>query len=136
MAPQLQGPRCTARWRKKLADFDFEIVHRPGNSIGHADRLSRTPLRAFNAIVIEDPATDAPEEDQKWPNRTNESPPDPEHFQYSEIQGDVLQSTDRSIKRQFPTQYPHKEAHASEVYWPQWIPEFQRFVYHLITKVR
>ena len=143
----------TARWLERLAAFDYEVVHRPGKSIGHADGLSRTPLRAFNAIATEDPAADAPEEDQEWPNRTNESPLDPKHFLYSEIQGDVLQSTDsiahcisadfklgagiaRSIKRRFPTQCPDKEAIASEVIWPQWIPESQRLVYHLITKVR
>ena len=118
----------TARWLEKLAAFDYEVVHRPGKSIGHADGLSRTQLRAFNAIATEDPATDAPEEDQEWSNRTNESPPDPKHFQYPEIQGDVLQSTDsiahcipadfklgagiaRSIKRRFPTQYSDKESH-------------------------
>ena len=143
----------TARWLEKLAAFDYEVVHRPGKSIGHADGLSRTPLRAFIAIATEDPAANAPEDDQEWPNRTNESPLDPKQFQYSEIQGDVLQSTDsiahcisadfklgagiaRSIKRRFPTQYPDKEAIANEVIWPQWIPESQRFVYHLITKVR
>ena len=143
----------TARWLKKLAAFDYEVVHRPGKSIGHANGRSRTPLRAFNASATEDPAENAPEEDQEWPNRTNESPPDPKPFQYSEIQGDVQQSIDsiahcisadfklgagiaRSIKRRFPTQYPDKEAIASEVIWPQWIPESQRFVYHLIKKVR
>ena len=122
----------TAHWLEKLAAFDYEVVHRPRKSIGHADGLTRTPLRAFNAIVTEDPATDAPEEDQEWPNRTNESPLDHKHFQYSEIQGHVLQSTDsiahcisadfklgagiaRSIKRRFSTQYPDKKAIASEV---------------------
>ena len=84
----------TARWLEKLAAFDYEVVHRPGKSIGHADGLSRTPLRAFNAIVTEYSAADAPEEDQEWPNRTNENPPDAKQFQYSEIQDDVLQSTD------------------------------------------
>ena len=53
----------TARWLEKLAAFDYEVVHRPGKSIGYADGLSRTPLRAFNAIATEDPAADAPEED-------------------------------------------------------------------------
>ena len=142
----------TARWLEKLAAFDYEVVHRPGKSIGHANGLSRTPLIAFNAIATENTAPDAPEDDQKWPNRTNESPPDPKHFQNSEIQGDVLQSTGsiaysisddfklrggiaRSIKRRFPTQYSDKEAIASEVIWPQWVPESQRLVYHLITKV-
>ena len=110
----------TARWLEKLAAFDYEVVHRPGKSIGHADGLSRTLLRAFNALATEDPAADAPEDDQDGPNRTNDSPLDPRHSPYSEIQGDVLQSTDsiahcisadfrlgariaRSIKRRFPT---------------------------------
>ena len=141
-----------ARWLGKLAAFDYEVVHRPGKLIGHADGLFRTPLRAFNANATEDPAADAPEDDQEWPNCTNESPPDPKQFQYSEIQGDVLQSTDsiahctsadfklgagitRSIKRRFSAQYADKEAIASEAIWPQWISESQRFVYHLITKL-
>ena len=42
----------------------------------------------------------------------------------------------RNIKQRFPTQYPYKEAIASEVIWPQWITESQCFVYHLITKAR
>ena len=143
----------TARWLEKLPAFNYDVVHRPGKSIGHADGLSRTPLRAFNPMVIEDPAADAPEEDQEWPNRTKESPPDPKHFQYSEIQGDVQQSAEsiahcisadfklgagnaRSLKRSFPAQYPDKEAIASEVIWPQWIPESQPFVYHSITEAR
>ena len=126
-------------------------MHRVGKSIGRADGLSRTHLRAFIAIVSEGPAAYAPEEDPEWPNRTKESPPDPKHFQYSEIQGDVLQPTDsiahcisadsklgagiaRRIRRRVPTQYPGKEAIASKVIWPQWIPESQRFVYHLKTK--
>ena len=33
----------TARWLEKLADFDNEIEHRSGKSIGHADCLSRLP---------------------------------------------------------------------------------------------
>ena len=128
-------------------------MNRPGKLIGHADGLCRTPLRAIIAIVTEDPAADAAEEGQKWPNRTKESPPDTKLFQYSEFQGDVLQSTDyiahctsadfnlgagitRSIKQRFSTQYPDKEANASEVIWPEWIPESQRFVYHLKTKAR
>ena len=63
----------TARWLEKLAAFNYEVVH--------ANGLSRSPLRAFDTFVTEDPAADAPEEDQEWPNRTNENPPDPKHFQ-------------------------------------------------------
>ena len=75
----------TVRWLEKLSAFDHEVVHRPGKPIGHADGLYRTRLRAFNAIVTEDAAADAPEKDQEWPNHMNESSPDPKY---------VLQSTD------------------------------------------
>ena len=33
----------TARWLEKLAAFDYEIEHRRGKSIGHADCMSRLP---------------------------------------------------------------------------------------------
>ena len=34
----------TATWLKKLEAFDYEVQHRPGKSIGHADGLSRIPF--------------------------------------------------------------------------------------------
>ena len=34
----------TARWLEKLAAFDYEVQHRPGKGIGHADGLSRIPI--------------------------------------------------------------------------------------------
>ena len=34
----------TARWLEKLAAFDYEVQHRPGKSIGHADGPSRIPV--------------------------------------------------------------------------------------------
>ena len=71
MAPQLQRPGYTnRRWLEKLAAFNYEVVHRTGKTIRDTDGLSRTPCRVINAIVTEDPAADAPEEDQDWPNRT------------------------------------------------------------------
>ena len=33
----------TARWLGKLATFDYEVEHRSGKSIGHADCMSRLP---------------------------------------------------------------------------------------------
>ena len=39
-----------ARWLEKLAPFDYEVRHRPGKSIGHADGLSRIPPNSINAI--------------------------------------------------------------------------------------
>ena len=40
----------TARWPEKVAAFDYEVQHRPGKSIGHADGLSRTPI--VNQVTI------------------------------------------------------------------------------------
>ena len=34
-----------ARWLERLAEFNFEIVHRPGRRHGNADALSRKPCR-------------------------------------------------------------------------------------------
>ena len=40
----LKDPDGTAaRWQQNLAPFDYEVRHRPGKSIGHADSLSRAP---------------------------------------------------------------------------------------------
>ena len=38
-----------ARWLEKLAPFDYEVRHRPGKSIFHADGLSRIPPNSINA---------------------------------------------------------------------------------------
>ncbi len=34
-----------ARWQEMFADFDFEIVYRPGEKHSNADALSRIPMR-------------------------------------------------------------------------------------------
>ena len=34
----------TAQWLEKLSAFDYEVQHRPGKSIGHADGVSRIPI--------------------------------------------------------------------------------------------
>ena len=45
----------TARWLEKLAPFDYEVHHRPGKSIAHADGLSRIPPNSINAIETDPP---------------------------------------------------------------------------------
>ena len=84
----------TASWLKKFAIFIYKGVHRPGNLIGHADGPSLTPPGAFNAILTDNPATDASERELEGPNRRKECPPDPKIFQFLEAQNDVLQPTD------------------------------------------
>ena len=51
----------TARCLEKLATFNYEVVHRRGESLGHADGLSRTPPRALNMVSTQ-PKTNAPDE--------------------------------------------------------------------------
>ena len=143
----------TASWREKLAAFKYEVIHRPAKPIGHADGLSRTPLRAFNSIVTEDSSEKMHKADEKWPNRTNEWRSDSKRFNYSEIEGDILQSKDsiahcvsadfqlsactaRGFKRRFLTKDPENETIVNETIWPQWFSESQGFVYYLITKAR
>ena len=47
----------TPRWLEKLEPFDYEVRHRPGNSIGYADGLSRIPPDSINAIDTDLPST-------------------------------------------------------------------------------
>ena len=143
MAPQLQRPGCTnrplAQEPKKLAPSNYEVVHRPEKSIGHADGLLRTPLRAFNSIVTEDSSEELHKADDEWPSRTNESRSDSKRFNYSEIERDIFQSKDaiaqslsadfqlrarivRGIKRRFPTNYPANETIVNEAVWPNGSP--------------
>ncbi|XP_032069726.1 uncharacterized protein K02A2.6-like [Thamnophis elegans] len=54
-APQVLSPRMT-RWFVFLAAYDYQLHHRPGKQIAHADALSRCPLPEAD----EDPAAVAP----------------------------------------------------------------------------
>ena len=74
----------TARWLEKLAPFEYEIVHRSGKSIGHADSLSRIPSQDATTNQANVPTRSAETKhptqindeasDTEWPNRprTNE----------------------------------------------------------------
>ena len=41
-----------ARWLEKLSMFNFEIIHRPGKTITHADALSRIPEPSVSAVQL------------------------------------------------------------------------------------
>ena len=74
----------TARWLEKIAAFDYEIVHRSGKSIGHADSMSRIPSQDATTDMANVPTCGAEAKtpmqnndetsDTEWPNRprTNE----------------------------------------------------------------
>ncbi len=56
MEPQ---DRMVARWLATLANFDFEVVHRPGEQHANADAISRAPHVAAHAEAEEEVGTDA-----------------------------------------------------------------------------
>ena len=130
------------RWLEKVANFNCEVRHRPGKSIGHADGLSHIPPSSNNAIETDLPSI-APQ---------NENPTVADIFSnYQEVIGNVFDSKDsishcvsadfklsagiaRLFKRKFPTKYPTDLDHSYTPLWPQWLPETRRYLYHLDTK--
>ena len=132
----------TARWLEKFAPFDYEVRHRPGKSIGHADGLSRIPPNSINAIETDFPSTATQNEIPKVATGTNN---------YQEVIGKVFDSKDsiahcvsadfkmsagidRHFKRKLPTKYPTDLDHSYTPLWPQWLPETRPYLYHLVTK--
>ena len=147
----------TARWLEKLAPFDYEVRHRPGKSIGHADGLSRTPPKCVNAVVNDPEPDNRSDVSDEWPNRVDDilSPPNPgtetDNAHYKEIVGNVFDAATSiahcvsadfkmsagialKMRKQYPTNYPSNLEHTTTPLWPQWIPQSHRYVYHLITK--
>ena len=132
----------TARWLEKLAPFDYEVRHRPGKSIDHADGMSRIPPNSINAIETHLPSTLTYNEIPQVATVINN---------YQEVIGNVFDSKDsiahcvsadfemcagiaRHFKRKFPTKYPSNLDHSYTPLWPQWLPETRRYLYHLVTK--
>ena len=60
----------TARWLEKLAACNYEVVHRPGKSIGHADGLSRIPPKALNMVSPQSKTSAHDQTASEWPNRS------------------------------------------------------------------
>ena len=75
----------TSRWLEKLAPFDYEVRHRPGKSIGHADGLSRIPPNSINAIETDLPSTSTQNEIPQLATVINN---------YQEVIGNVFDSKD------------------------------------------
>ena len=175
----------TARWLEKLAAFDYEVRHKPGKSIGHADGLSRIPQAKVQIIhhdpkvvdlsevqpTVEDewpnakPGTDSntlptevlttPHQAPQPPNPTSSANPNTEveTFEYHEKVGDIFSSSDslahcvssdfkmsagiaRTFRRKYPTNYPKFGTLNQKSLWPQFLESSQRYIYHLLTKVR
>ena len=143
MVTQLQRSRWkTARWLEKLAPSDYEVRHRPGKTMGHADGLSRIPQNSINAVETDFPPTLPQKEIPKVATVINN---------HQEVIGNVFDSNDsiahcvsadfkmsaglaRKFKRKFPTKYPTDLYHSYTPLWPQWLPETRRYLYHLVAK--
>ena len=132
----------TARWLQKLAPFDYEVRHRPGKPIGHADGLSRIPPNSINAIETDLPSTSTQNEIPQVATVINN---------YQEVISNVFDSKDsiphcvsadfemsagiaRHFKRKIATKYPSSLDHSYTPLWPQWLPETRRYLYHIVTK--
>ena len=124
----------TARWLEKLAAFDYEVQHRPGKSIGHADGLSR--IHIVNQV-----STSPSKEKSDEPVKTK-------FFELIHKNGKLFESEDslahsissdfkmsagiaRSLKRKFPYNFPESTNS------PLFVHKLDdRFIYHLFTKKR
>ena len=121
-----------ARWLKKLAAFDYEVQHRAGKSIGHADGLSRVP-------IVNQVTTSPSKEKLDEPLKTK-------FFELIHKTGNLYESKDslahcissdfkisarivRSFKRKFPYNFPESTNS------PLLVQQLDDgFIYHLVTK--
>ena len=115
---------------EKLAPFDYEVRHRPGKSIGHADGLSRISPNSINAIETDLPSTSTQTEIPKVANAIDN---------YQEVFGKVFDSKD-SIAHCVAADFNLSAKYFSNLdqsytpLCPQWLPETRRYLYHLVKK--
>ena len=124
----------TARWLEKLAAFDYEVQHRPGKSIGHADGLSRIP-------IVNQVTTSQSKERLDEPAKTK-------FFELIQKGGNLFESKGslahcissdfkmsagiaHSFKHKFPYNFP--ESTFSPLFFQE---TDDRFIYHFVTKKR
>ena len=118
-----------ARWLKNLAAFNYEVVHRPGKSIGHTNGLSLTPARALNMVSTQSETCAHDKTGSEWPNRSPET-------NLLEKEGNLLDSDEsfahcvsadfklaagiaRKINQQLPMKKPLSNSVREKVLWPQ-----------------
>ena len=144
-----------------MAAFDYDVRHRPGKSIGHADGLSRIPPASVNGVDEDFSADTESECSDDWAEREAAriagiiGPINPgtktDHEHYKELVGNVLDAntsiahcvsadfaiTSTLVQRLlnlYPTNYPTNLDHTIQPLWPQWIPQTRRYIYHLVTR--
>ena len=88
----------TARWLEKLASFDYDVRHRPGKSIGHADGLSRIPS-SINAVA-ETSNPSFPFEEHLGPDDSPSHQPQATYRSYSSDQHSIDSPTPHAAAHQ------------------------------------
>ena len=125
----------TARWLEKLAAFNYEVVHRPGESIGHGDSFYRTQPRALNMVSTQLRAANQPkpsdkdETETERPNRSSETDflekegnlldSDESSAHYVSADFKITAGVDLKIKQKFRMSKPNSNSVRKEVLWPQ-----------------
>ena len=124
----------TALWLETLAAFEYEVQHRPGKSIGHADGLSRIPF--VNQVIT------------SQSNEKLDKPVKTKFFEIFHKSGNRFESKDSfahgissdfktsaGIARSFKRKFPYNFAQGTNP--PLFVQETDnRFIYHLVTKKR
>ena len=136
----------TARWLKKLAAFNYEVVHRPSKFNEHANGLSHTPPWALNIVLTEPKASAHDKTRSEWPNRSTENillekrgnflDSDESTAQCVWAEFKVAAGIARKLKQQFPKRKLTPNSVRKKVLWPQNIEKPQRFFYHMTSKPR
>ena len=139
-------PSQHAGWKNSRPAFKYEVVHRPGKSIGHADGLSRIPPKALNMVSPQSKTNALDQTGSECPNRSPAT-------NLLEKEGNLLDSDEsiahcisadfkmaagvaRKIKQLLPMRKLTSNSVRHKALWPQIIEKPQRFVYHMITKTR
>ena len=118
----------TARWLKKLAEFDYVVQHRPGKSIGHDDGFSRTPIVHQITTTQNKENLDQPQE-IKFFGLIFDSKDSLAHRISSDFK--KPKGTSRNFERKFPYIFPESTN------FPLFVQRTDdQFIYYLVTKKR
>ena len=89
-------PAKIARWALMLEDFDYEVCHRPGKQMKHADALSRYPVLVISSNDTSQKVKNAQDQDEFISNIKSliEKTPSDEYI----LQNRILYKLDKGLE--------------------------------------